>query len=156
MAWLGATPDKQSCSRLEAIQNNVPLIQERIDSDLPEDNISSTTIAPLEVNLPEIPSAYAHLKELFFLSGQGTSTGMGLAPLSWQELQAFRTENKLELTLWERQTLKKMSEAYCAEASRATDPKRPAPYAPQKEDEEVDKIALAIKMRDALNAFRKA
>jgi hypothetical protein len=51
--------------------------------------------------------------------------------------------------------LKKMSEAYCAEASRATDPKRPAPYAPQKEDEEVDKIALAMKMRDALNAFRK-
>jgi hypothetical protein len=133
----------------------VPQLREKVDSDLPEDNTSSTTIAPLEVNLPEIHPAYESLKGLFSLSGQGTSTGYGLASLGWAELRAFRLENGLNLTLFERQMLKKMSEAYCAEASRATDPKRPAPYAPQKEDEEVDKIALAMKMRDALNAFRK-
>lgn len=105
--------------------------------------------------MPPISEAYIHLKELFFLLGQGTSTGYGLVPHTWQEIQAFRTENELELTLWERQMLRKMSEAYCAEASRATDPKRPAPYAPQKNDEEIDKIALAMKMRDTLAAFRK-
>jgi hypothetical protein len=153
MAWLGATPDKQKVSRLEAIENNT--LQTRLDDDedLPEDSKPIIKV-PLEVNLPEIPEAFCHLRELFYLSGQGTSTGYGLAPLSWQEIQAFRTENDLDLTLWERQLLKRMSEAYCAEASKATDPYRPAPYAPQKVDEDVDKIALALKMRDALNAFR--
>lgn len=80
---------------------------------------------------------------------------MGLVPLSWQEIRAFRQENNLNITLFERELLKKMSEAYCAESARATDPKRPAPYAPEVEEDEVDHIGTAIRMREQMQLLRK-
>lgn len=110
---------------------------------------------PTEIHLPDIPSAFGYLLGYFYLSGQATQTGMGLVPLSWQEIKAFREENELEITLWERELLKKMSEAYCTEYSRASDPKRPAPYAPEQDPEEVDGIAVAMRIREQMQFFKK-
>lgn len=53
--------------------------------------------------------------------------------------------------------LRKMSVEYCAELSRASDPKRPAPYIPEKEEEdEVEvKIIIAQNIMAGLAAFRQ-
>lgn len=109
-------------------------------------------IATSEVNLPEIDPAYDYMKRLFFLSGQAISTGMGLCPLSWQELRAFRLENKLDITAWEIELIKKMSDAYCAEYSRASEPTRQAPYQPAILDEEENRKMVLDK---ALSIFSR-
>jgi hypothetical protein len=85
-----------------------------------------------------------------------TSTGMGLTALSWQELRAFRQENKLNLTLWERATLKKMSEAYAYEYCKASDPSRQPPYKQERTvfNEEEHNIKKAMKMMDVLSAMK--
>ncbi len=151
-----AVPDKQKISRIESITTGTPLIRQKIDSDVAED-LQPLPTAPLEVNLPEIPGPFIYLKELFFLSGQALQSGMGLIPLTWQELDAFIRVNELDLMIWEKRILRKMSEAYCTESSRATDPMRPAPYTPEKDDEEetvVDKISKAEAFQRQLMALR--
>jgi len=111
--------------------------------------------SPAGVHLPEIPGPWTCLLGFFSLSGQASQTGMGLVPLTWTELRAFREENELDITLWERELLKKMSEAYCAEYSRAGDPKRPAPYTPEVEENEVDKIGKAIGFMEQMRLLRQ-
>jgi hypothetical protein len=59
----------------------------------------------------------------FHSAGIATQTGMGLIPLSWQEIQAFVRCNAHEgyITPWELGVVRrKMSEAYCAEYARAS------------------------------------
>lgn len=80
---------------------------------------------------------------------------MGLVPLSWQELRAFRLETELYITLWERETLKKMSEAYCSEYALASNPNRPAPYSAEKEEDEIDHVAEALRMMEIIRNMRK-
>lgn len=98
--------------------------------------------------MPEINPAFDFLRILFFESGQCLATGQGLVPLTWQEIDAWIRVNQLDLTLWEIETIRKMSEAYCAEYSRATDPQRPAPYSIVKEEDEIDE---EVEMRKALS-----
>lgn len=142
LAWYGSTPDKSKSSRFEIAQGNT-LGQRDDDGELIR--------GPAGVQLPEIPGPWTYLLGFFNLSGQCTQSGMGLAPLSWQELKAFREENELDITLWERELLKKMSEAYCAEYSRASDPHRPSPYTPDVVDEEIDHIGNALRMMEQLH-----
>lgn len=80
---------------------------------------------------------------------------MGLVPLDWVDLRAFRKENKLNLTLWEREMLRKMSEAYCSEYHAASDPKRPAPYKPDLEEEEIDHVGRALGFMEQLRLLQK-
>lgn len=136
MGWYGATPTEQKQSRLEALKSG-------------DDNE-----AQAEAIMPEIDPACSSLLELFFHSGQATSTGMGLIPLDWEKLRAWRLENKLELSIWEKETIIKMSEAYCAEYSRATDPQRPAPYSPEKEEDEIDEEAELRKALQWMKTIR--
>lgn len=91
----------------------------------------------------------------FVNSGQAVQTGYGLAPLSWQEIKAFIEVMDLDLLDWEKKLLKKMSEAYCAESHKATDPKRPPPYAVKKEEEEVDHIGNALRMMERMKLLRQ-
>lgn len=81
-------------------------------------------------------------------------SGNGLIPLTWQEIKAFLEVNELDLTLWERVMLKKMSDAYCVESSRATDINRPAPYNPVKEQTEETALAAALRIRQNMRAFK--
>ena len=139
---------------MEAIRTKTPFNRDNVDTDMPEDS-GSAMIVPLDVELPEIPEAFSHLRELFVLLGQAMQTGMGLIPVPWTELKAFIEVNELDLTLWERGMLKKMSDAYCNEYSHASDLYRPAPYKVQKDVEEEDGIAIGMQIAAALAAFRK-
>lgn len=139
---------------MEAIRTKTPFVRDNVDSDMPEDS-GSAMIVPLDVELPEIPEAFSNLRELFLFMGQVLQTGMGIVPVTWVELKAFIEVNELDLTLWERRTLKKMSDAYCNEYAQASSPSRPAPYAPVKAVEEQDGIAVGMQIAAALAAFRK-
>lgn len=154
LAWLGATPDKQKISRMEAIRTKEAFVLEKIDSNLAEDSSGVPTV-PLEIELPALPESFSHLRELFFIMGQVLQTGMGIVPVTWAELKAFIEVKELDLTLWERGMLKKMSDAYCNEYAQASSPSRPAPYKVVKEAEEVDGIAVGMQIAAALAAFRK-
>lgn len=139
---------------MEAIRTKTPFIRENVDSDMP-DHSGSSAIVPPDIELPEIPEAFSNLRELFFISGQALQTGMGLAPLTWSEIKAFIDVNELELTLWERGMLKKMSDAYCNEYSHASSPTRPAPYVNVIKDEDEANIVKALQMAANMAAFRK-
>lgn len=109
--------------------------------------------------MPEIIPAFDYLKGLFFDMGQASASGMGMIPIDWDKLRSWRLENHLYLTIWEKETLIKMSEAYCAEYSRATDPLRPQPYQPHIEEELDEANQVEIGMRQALswrNAIRNS
>ncbi len=141
-----------------------------VDSNLPEDNVQANE-APTSVEMPEVDPSFGYLLELFFLSGQAMSTGMGLVPLSWQEMKAFIEVNKLKyLTLWEIGTLKRMSDAYCSEYNQASEPSRQAPYRNDIDIEDVvdleeddplvqqvimKKTRVATSFRDTLRALGK-
>lgn len=157
LAWLGATPDKAKQSRLEMINAGISLAQQPTDSNLLEDQPVVIRV-PSEVSLPEVSPVVSHLKELFFHYGQCMQSGQGLLPITWQELEAFIRLNQYDMMLWEIRILKRMSDAYCSEYSRAGDPNRPAPYMPDKEEDEEqtvsDLIGKAARMREMMRKFK--
>lgn len=93
---------------------------------------------------------------LFFSAGQITQTAQGIVPLTWQEIKSYLELNEVELCSWEIKILKHMSDAYCAEFSRGSDPDRKPPYTPPvKDEQEVDNVAKAINIMKGLSAFKK-
>ena len=132
MAWLRAIPVEQEKSRWT----------QYVERDQ-------------EVPLPDI-EGYEYL--LAFLESAGTllQTGMGIAPLTWQELESWeRLYTKeldcWELNFWEMSTLKDMSYAYCAELSSATDANRDSPYAPVV----IDREEVSKRVYETLMSFKK-
>lgn len=88
--------------------------------------------------------------------GQITQTAQGIVPLTWCEIKAFLELNEIDLCTWEIKLLKKMSDTYCVEYSRGSDPDRKAPYTEQaKSEQEVDQVAKAINIMKGLSAFKK-
>lgn len=66
-----------------------------------------------------------HLLEV----GPAVGGGMGLAPLSFTELQAYQQAAGYELTPWEARTLRRLSQVYVAGVAEAEDPNMPPPWA---------------------------
>lgn len=67
--------------------------------------------------IPDLGPAY-YLFDLLFEVGPVESNGMGLAPLSWQEITAFASATNEISEPWELRALRSMSEAYLAELER--------------------------------------
>jgi hypothetical protein len=137
LGWYSSVPKGKNQSRLEELRAN--------------------SESQADAELPEFDSAFSPMLGFFFDMGQAMSTGMGLIPISWQEQRAWRLENKLSLTLWEIETLRKMSEAYCSEYHKATDPSRKRPFSLYNEDE-IDEEAekrKALALMNMLRSFRK-
>lgn len=109
--------------------------------------------APSEIQLP--PTGVEYLVGHFFMSGQCLQTGQGIAPLSYQEIKAYNELTDAEMLTWEVKILKKMSDAYCSEYSRASDPNRPAPYRKEVNPEEVDQVARARRIKQGMSGIGK-
>lgn len=94
---------------------------------------------------------------LLFEAGLVQQSGMGVAPLSWQEIQAWLATTSLQLTTWEKLTLKAMSEAYASEYNQASDKTRPAPYVfvPEDVDEDIDRVAIGNKLKSLFRSLKK-
>lgn len=133
LAWLHAVPEKAKESR----QKSIKAANE--DSFL--------------LKMPELDES-EYLLPMLFEAGLVSQSGMGIAPLSWQEIQAWQNCTGVVLHTWEVCTLKQMSEAYAGEFSSASKPDAAAPYqyaAEEFVEQEIDHEAVCNKLH---NAFR--
>lgn len=80
------------------------------------------------------PVSMPYLVDLFFEVGPATSTGMGQALLTHEEIGAWQRNMNVELRPWEMRAMRRMSAEWIAEAQAAEDPKRPPPYAGSRND----------------------
>lgn len=132
LGWLRAIPDEHNKSRLASY-------------------IETET----EIPLPTI-EGYEYLVSLLESAGTILQTGMGIAPLTWQELESWeRSYSKeldcWELSYWELSTIKDMSYAYCAELGAAKDINRQSPYTPVV----IDREAVSRRIHDVFKSFMK-
>lgn len=104
--------------------------------------------------MPDIGDAH-YLVPLLFEAGTVEQNGMGISPLSWQEIDSWLSTTGLNVTTWELLTLKQMSEAYAAEFSQANKPDRPAPYSHIVAPDEIDREAVAKKIKGVFSALKR-
>jgi len=136
LAWLQAIPEGSKKSRLASFK-------EASDDD------SSF------LEFPDIDDA-EYMIPLLHEAGLMSSNGMGLVPLSWQEIESWLQTTELELSVWEKLTIKEMSEAYVAEFNKATARDASAPYVPYVEAEDIDRPAVANKLLTVLRGFKRS
>lgn len=109
LGWLHAIPEGSKKSRLASFKA------------VSEEHTS--------LNMPDIENEHSagYLIGLLNEAGLMSSSGMGPVPLSWLEIDAWLRCTELDISVWERLTIKRMSEEYVAERCE-TDPNRPAPF----------------------------
>lgn len=134
LAWLHAVPEGSKKSRLVAFK---------------ETSDDESTF----LQFPELDGA-EYMVALFREAGTVLSNGMGAIPLTWQEITAWLDATELELSVWEKLTIREMSEAYAAELQAATAKHAVAPYVPAVPDK-VDRKAVSDKLRNVLRGFKK-
>jgi hypothetical protein len=132
LAWLNATPDGSKKSRLKSFK------EQDEDHNL--------------LNLPEIVGA-SHLLSYLMEVGVAMSSGMGLMPLSWQEIDSWLRVTELPLTTWEKIVLRELSETYVNEYSQASEKDRPAPYVHRVD--EIDRAAVSDKLKSVFRSLKK-
>jgi len=107
------------------------------------------------LKLPEVENA-GYLVALLNEAGLASSNGMGVVPLSWQEIDSWLKCTNLELSVWEKLTIKLLSETYVGEFSQASAKDRPPPYVPQAEEpKQLDRDAVADKLRNAFRSMKR-
>jgi hypothetical protein len=104
--------------------------------------------------LPNLDGA-EYLVTLLFEAGLIQSTGMGAASLSWSEIESWLRVTHLSLTVWEKLTIKKMSEVYAGELGVATKRDAQAPYTHVDEALIEDRTVIAIKLKSVFANFKK-
>ncbi|RYF70394.1 MAG: hypothetical protein EOO22_14420 [Comamonadaceae bacterium] len=99
--------------------------------------------------MPPIGGEAAHpLIDYFWEVGPTESTGMGPAPLTFQELHAWQMQMGLDLPPWQVRQLQLMSRAFLSESIRAEKPDCPAPWAAPA----LDRPAVAKHIRNLLRS----
>jgi len=93
------------------------------------------------------PCDAGYLITYLFDAGPVESGGMGPAPLSHREIEAWQHNTGIELSPWEAKTLRRLSREYLAMAQDATSPSCPPPWRPEPiyEPERAERVAKAIK-----------
>jgi hypothetical protein len=92
LAWLHAVPEGSKKSRLASYTDD--------DSTF--------------LQFPELDGA-GYLVNLLQEAGLIMSNGMGVVPLTWQEIESWLRVTELRLSVWEKLIIREMSEAYAAE-----------------------------------------
>lgn len=79
-----------------------------------------------ELDCPPLPSSLIYLWKIFIrLSSRRGSSGFGINPISWPEIDAFVRFSKFHLSPWEIEMLELIDNLYCAEVNSST-PAMPA------------------------------
>jgi hypothetical protein len=87
----------------------------------------------------------AYLVNFFRELGSCLQTGMGLIPLTWQEIESWQRQNGLELKAWEVKALKLASSAHVSQVAISANPNCPPPNkAVEIEPEKLDKKIKSI------------
>lgn len=69
-----------------------------------------------------------YLLAFFMEVGPSVSTGMGMAPIGFSDIEAWRNLTETNLTPWDALMLRQMSRAYVNQYAESRDPRCPAPY----------------------------
>lgn len=86
---------------------------------------AATGERPPELRTPECPAAVAYLLQWFAELSRGRPVGMGLAPLSWCEIDAWSRLTGTRLQHWELRALLALDGAWLRAAAKG----RPKPAA---------------------------
>jgi hypothetical protein len=111
VAWLSTAPE-----RLEGDKSNTPLLTRRqqLDNDGEE---------------PELPACDApELVQYLFEAGPVLYSGMGPVPLTYIEIESWQRIAGQRLTPWECSTLRRLSQAFADQTTKAAKRDCPAPY----------------------------
>lgn len=106
------------------------------------------------LDLPDTDDA-AYMIALFHEAGPMSTNGMGVVPITWQEMESWLRTTERELSVWEKLTLREMSEAYVAEFNKASARDAAPPYVPAVEPENIDRAAVANKLLNVLRGFKR-
>ena len=111
VAWLNTAP--------RAKEGDKPMTRlQRLRAELGEDHRPA---------MPPVEHGGWLIGHLFEV-GPAASTGMGVVPVSWQEVAAWMDRTGVHLTPWAARTLRRLSVAYVAEQRAAEDPAHPPPW----------------------------
>ncbi len=99
-----------------------------------------------EIPMPELIAGSEYLVAFLHSAGTASTTGMGLAGLSWQELESWVrcTDNLGIVTPKDLRVLHTLSRVYANESSKASQKGAVAPYIPVVEEEYVEEIREII------------
>lgn len=132
LAWLNATPEGSKKSRLKEFREA-------------DENANL-------LNLPETEGA-SHLISYLMEAGIAMSNGMGITPITWQEMESWLRVTELPLSTWEKLMLRELSETYVNEYSQASAKDRPAPYVHNVEN--IDREAVSDKLKSLFRNLKK-
>lgn len=80
---------------------------------------------------------------------------MGVTSLSWSEIESWIKVTQINLSTWEKLTIKAMSEAYAGELNSATKKDCPAPYTHVDEALIADRSIVANKLKNVFSSFKR-
>lgn len=106
------------------------------------------------LSMPSLDGA-EYLVTLLFEAGLVQSTGMGVTPLTWSEIESWLRVTQLKLSVWEKLTIKNMSEIYAGELSSATKKDSPAPYTHIDKALIADREMIANKLKNVFASFKR-
>lgn len=135
LAWLHAVPKPPEGSRRAQAADKLPQIS-RLD-DL--------TRRKIEPQMP--PNPMPHVIARLIEIGITETNGMGPAPLSWREIDAWQRSTAVRLQPWEARLIRKLSLAYIAEGRRSESETCPPPFrmgVTQREIESEDALLRSI------------
>ena len=116
MAWLSATPKPPEGSKRAKSEANAKRIS-RLDQ------LKRDKVAPA---MP--PNPAPHIVNRLVEIGLTEAAGMGVAPLSWREINEWQRSVGVVLPPWEARLIRKLSAEYIAEGRRAEDETCPSPW----------------------------
>jgi hypothetical protein len=105
------------------------------------------------LKLPKVDGA-EYLVSLLYEAGLCGSVGMGVVPLTWNEIESWHRFTSLDLSIWERLLIKSLSEEYASELSRASAKDHPAPYI-HVDEIEINRQAVDSKIRNVFAALKR-
>ena len=81
-----------------------------------------------DVDLPYVPPEYIYFINILFESGPATYSRDGVAPLSWRELDAYKTLCGVSLAPWQARLIRSLSSDYVIEYNAARAQDAPPPW----------------------------
>lgn len=94
--------------------------------------------------LPDV-GPFSYIIDLLVKVGVAMNSGSGVHAITWQEIYAFTQSTSIRLSLWEAETIKKLSAVYANAIMQFDNKDVPAPYI-----SEAEKQRLASSMKSTL------
>lgn len=136
--------------------NTAPEVERKGKGKKPEPltRIKAMKAQDKPVRLPDSPAPY--LTDWLFEIGPASATGMGDAPLSWQEMEAWQELTGIELDAWEARTLRRLSRAFIDQRHEAKKADCPEPFGPTRiAPDDRERVELQFKAMVAAFGGRK-